>query len=120
MKELTFCKIAQVLQPVTKNCILSQAFSKKKSYKTVKNFFQKTLNFKSCYPVHISNIDVWGLTTTPVGLYAGLYLKFCLPVFPNFSSIPVSFSAFVVIFNYNYDEHLTWIKFRLYLISWSA
>ena len=42
-------------------------------------------------------------------------LKFFLPVFTNFSSFPVSFSAFVI-FNYNYDEHLTWIKFRVHLI----
>ena len=60
--------------------------------------------------------DVWRLMTKPVGLYAGPALKFCLPVFTNFSSCPVSFSAFVIV-NCNYDGHLTWIKFRADLIS---
>ena len=56
---------------------------------------------------------------TSVGLYAGPSLKFCLSVFTIFPSFPVSFSAFVI-FNYNYDEHLTWIKFCVHLISWLA
>ena len=54
----------------------SSSFPKKKSYKNVKNFFQKTWNFIRCGPVHITNIDVWGLMTKPVGLYAGPSLKF--------------------------------------------
>ena len=46
--------------------------------------------------MHISNVDVWSLMTKPVGLYAGPSLKFCLPVFTNFSSCSVSFITFVV------------------------
>ena len=87
---------------------------KKKSYKTVKRFFKKTLNFKTCDLVHISNIDVWGLLTKPVGPYVDPSIKFCLPVFTNFSS------CLFAIVNRNYDECLTWKKFRADLISWSA
>ena len=64
-------------------------------YKTAKNFFQKIRNFKTCDPVHISNINVLGLMTKPVELYADPSLKFCLPVFTNFPSCPVSISNFV-------------------------
>ena len=54
----------------------------------------------------------------PVGLYVGPSLKFRFPVSTNFSFFHVSFSAFVI-FNHKY-EHLMWIKFRVYLIPWSA
>ena len=54
--------------------------------------------------MHILNIDVWSLMTKQVGIYAGPSLKFCLPVFTNFSSCPVLFSAFVIV-NCNYEEH---------------
>ena len=46
--------------------------------------------------MHILNIDVWSLMTKQVGLYAGPSLKFCLPVFKNFSLFCVSFSALYV------------------------
>ena len=64
--------------------------------------------------MHISNIDVWGLLTKPVGPYVDLSIKFCLPVFTNFSS------CLFAIVNRNYDECLTWKNFRADLISWSA
>ena len=54
--------------------------------------------------MHILNIDVWILMTKQVGLYAGPSSKFCLPVFTNFSSCPLLFSAFVID-NCNYEEH---------------
>ena len=47
--------------------------------------------------MHILNIDVWSLMTKQVGLYAGPSLKFCLPVFKNFSPFSISFSAFVCV-----------------------
>ena len=83
----------------------SKPFRKNKSYKIAKNFFETSWNFK------ISNINICGLATTLVGLYAGPSLKFFLPVLTNFSASPVSFSAFII-FSYNHDEHFTWIKFR--------
>ena len=48
--------------------------------------------------MHISNIDVWGLLTKPVGPYVDPSIKFCLPVFTNFSS------CLFAIVNRNYDE----------------
>ena len=41
----------------------------------------------------------------PVGLYAGLSLKFCLPVFANFSSCPVSFITFVCVCAFIFFHH---------------
>ena len=127
--ELLICKVAEVLQPATLQKIAF--FHRRKSvtdfgganFKHLavvlfgkKNFFSKNNN-KRCDLVHISNIDVWDLM--PVRLYAGPSFKFCLLVFTNFSSCSESFSTFVIV-NSKYDEHLTWIKFHVDLISRSA
>ena len=54
-----------------------------------------------------------------VGLYESPSLKFCLPVFMNFSSCFKTFSTFAIV-HCNYDENLTWKIFRVDLISRSA